>query len=444
MATFRIFKDSADTSEFEVWLTDGLLQFVVNGEIRHDIDSVEDFLIAAAKVINKPNSTDDSIVESSGSIADKAVENFEEGTEVTLDTGGTNPTISLQDDDTEVRISGSGVGGSLRIDFGTGTSAQSEASQFLSFAENLLGKATTTFLEELTGVQIGDYTRTVTVSTRDDDIRQIKFTSTGETKDLSWADIYIEDLAAQYGGTKIQDGNVNDLSYNAGQLKFVTGDPTNVDLGSSGVGGKEVYDFSNSTDAQNFFDAMKAAFGTGSDRGDVINAAMEIIAAGLGGTQTKNGNVAVSYEARQIGLVGDKTVVDLGSQGVGGKEQYQFADQKTAQEYIDLVRDAVGVAASEGSLVEEFVYKVSGGAGISGSPTFVSKDAFVEFIGDEFGGTLKKDGAVSESFDGGAKTIAGGTCVKLGPSGVGGTEMWDFDSEATANAFIATLDHVFG
>lgn len=104
----------------------------------------------------------------------------------------------------------------------------------------------------------------------------------------------------------------------------------------------------------------------------------------------------------------------------------------------------MGVEGREGKLVDEFVYKVSGGAGISGSPTFVGKDEFVEYIGSEFGGDLRRDGAVSESFDGSARAINGGSDVKLGPSGVGGTEIWKFESADVASAFIATLDDVFG
>ena len=202
--------------------------------------------------------------------------------------------------------------------------------------------------------------------------------------------------------------------------------------------------FDDEATATSFLNAVKADFGSLANRGVIINAAMEIIAEDLGGTKLRDGNVSVNYEARQIRLAGaDNDIVDLGNHGVGGKEQYQFADQKTAQKFIDLVRDAVGVEAREGALVDEFVFKVSGGAGISGSPTFVGKDAFVEYIAEEFGGTMLRNGSVSESFDGGATKVGDGTDVKLGPRGVGGTELWDFADTATADAFIATLNDVF-
>ncbi|MFC3614971.1 hypothetical protein ACFORG_14465 [Lutimaribacter marinistellae] len=447
MATYKIFDriettpGSSKETSFQVWVTDGLLQFVIDGEIRHDIDSVEDFLIETAKILNKNNNEDGSIVESVGSISDNALENYEGGKGPVLDSNGTNPSISLQDDGTEVKIANGGVGGSFRVDFGTGAQAEAEAGAFNAFAQDLLGKATVTQQEVLTGIQIGDYSRTVTVSTRDDDVRQIKFKSTGDAKDLSWADIYIDDLAEQFGGWKLGNGNVSDLGYTANQINIR--DDVKVSLGAQGVGGSELFEFADNATAQAFLDTVKADF-TG-DRRAIINEAIEIIADGLGGTQIKNGNVSTSYKANQIKLIGaDKDIVDLGSQGVGGKERYEFDDQATAQQFIDQVRDAVGVEAREGSLVDEFVYKVSGGAGISGSPTFVGKDDFVAFIAEEFGGDMKKNGSVSESFAGGGRIVGDGTDVQLGPKGVGGKEIWDFEDAATANAFIGTLDDIFG
>lgn len=449
MATYKIFESMVGTGSnkdlYEVWLTDGQLQFVVDGTVRHDIGSVTDFLISAAKKINTGND-DDTIVKSSGNVADKAVENFEGGDGVALDDKtGTNPSISIQGDGTEVKISGGGVGGSLRIDFGNpGSKTTTEVNAFVAFADDLLGKTGITEVDTLTGVQISDYTRTVTVSTRDDDVHQIKFKSTGDSKDLGWADIYLEELALEFGGEKTKDGNVSDLSYSANQLKIVGDDLNVVDLGSQGVGGKEQYTFANDGDAQSFFDAVKEDFGPGSDRGAIINSAIESIAAELGGTQTRNGNVAEDYSAKQIRLTGsEKNIVDLGSHKVGGKETYEFEDQATAQKFIDKVRDAVGVEGHEGPLVQEYVYQVSGGAGISGSPRFVSKDAFIEYIGEEFGGSLKRDGGVSESYDGSAKLVGDDTDVQLGPRGVGGKEIWDFADQATAEAFKATLDDIF-
>ena len=444
MASYRIFEHLIDGKSFEVWLTDGLLQYVVDGEIRHDITSVEQFLIEAAKLINKPNGADDTIVESTGSIDDDALENYDGGSDVALDTNGKNPTIALQDDGTEVKISGSGVGGSLRIDFGTGTGAQDEAADFFAFADDLLGKATTTVVDTKAGVQIGDFARTVTVSTRDDDIQAIKFKFTGDTRDLSWADIFVEHLADLSGGDQIKNGNVNDLTYNASQLNFANLDGTIVHLGSQGVGGNERYEFATKADAQKFYDDVMASFGPGSDRGDVVNKAVELIADSLGGEQLKNGNVSEYYEARQIKLVGaEKNIVDLGSHRVGGKERYEFDDQETAQKFIDLVRDAFGVEAMDGKLIDENIFKISGGAGIGGSPTFVGNDDFVAFVAEEFGGEMMRNGSVSESFKGGGSIIGDGTQVKLGPSGVGGKEIWDFDSADDANAFLATLDYMF-
>lgn len=445
MATLSIFNHSIvsgnNAVNFEVWVTDGLLQFVVDGVIRHDISSVTEFLTEAAKQINKPNSTDDIIVEKSGSISDNAVENFENGS-VTLDTGGTNPSITLQDDMTAVNIGGSGVGGSFRVDFGTGLNAQAEAATFLEFADDLLGKTEINELEVVSGVQIGDFSRSVTISERVDDIRQIKFKSSNDVRDKSWADIVIDDLGEVDGGTRTSNGNVSESSFSASQMNV---DGLEVNLGSQGVGGKEVWVFDTEDEAQDFANAVLESFGAGSDRRATLNEAIELIAEDLGGTQTHNGNVSTSYRASQIKLIGeDNEIVDLGSHGVGGRERYAFENRETAQQFIDEVRDAVGVEAREGKLVDEFVFKVSGGAGINGSPTFVGQDDFIEFIGAEFDGVRVRDGAVSESFDGSSKIVGDGTDVQLGPRGVGGKEVWDFDTAEDAQAFRTTLDDIFG
>ncbi len=441
MATYQIFEHEIGSKTFAVWITDGLPQYVINGEIQHDIASISDFLIEAAKTINSGDDSNPGNLSYSGAnISNNGLENFQSGA-VAFDSGGTNPSITLNDGDTAVKIGGSGVGGTFKVDFGTGADAVSEAASFKEFADDLLGKATATEIDELTGVQIGDFLRTVTVSTRDDDVEKISFKSTGDSRDLSWADSYIEFLAGENGGTQAKNGNVSENNYTANQLHIEV-DGTTVDLGSNGVGGKETYSFDNSGDAQNFFDEVKAAY-TG-DRREIINDAIESIATELGGAQIKNGNVSTSYAAKQIKLTGsDKSIVDLGSHGVGGKETYDFDDQATAQKFIDSVRDALGLEGQTGKLVGEHIYKVSGGAGISGSPTFVGKDAFVQFIASEFGGTQSKNGAVGEGFSGGGKKIGDGSSVQLGPSGVGGKEVWEFDSEETADAFLATLDDVF-
>lgn len=439
MSTFSIFKHLVGSSTFEVWLTGGVAQFVVNGTIRHDISSVTEFLVAAAKLINKPDNTDDMIVEQTGTISVDALENVQGGV-LALDTNGTNPGIALQDDGTEVRIHGGGVSGALRVDFGTGGQAQGEAAKFLAFAQDLLGPTTTTLIGTETGVQIGAYTRTVTISTRDDDIREIKFGSTGDKRDVKWADIVVDDLAAQFGGTKLSDGKVDEVNYKAVQLGFET--PTIVRMGFNGVSGTEKFEFANADDATAFRDAILATFGPGSDRVAVINRAIEVLAENLDGVQLSDGVVSLAYKAAQISRTGAE--VHLGFNGVGGTEKWKFEDADDAQMFLDQVRDAMGLEGGEGKLVDEFVFKVSGGAGISGSPTFVGKDAFVHYIATEFGGVQLKNGSVSESFDGAVSYLADDSQVKLGPRNVGGTEIWDFADAATAQAFAATLDQIFG
>ncbi|MBO9447223.1 hypothetical protein [Ruegeria sp. R14_0] len=448
MATTEIFEREINGKLYKVWVTDGFIQYVIDGEIRHDIENVSQFLAEAAKAINKPNAQDDTVVESNGTISDNALENFQNG-QVAYDTGGTSPSINLQDDGTEVKIGGSGVGGSFRVDFGTGANAQAEAAEFKEFAEDLLGKATATELEQVSGVQIGDYLRTITVSQRDDDIQKIKFKPTGEKKDLKWADAFVDQLGEQFGGTKTKDGNVGEGSttLNPAQVK-ISVDGLSVDLGSQGVGGKEVWAFTDPQDAIDFRDAVLEALGPGGDRSGILDEVIENLAMDMGGDILKDGKVSQNYTASQIKLIGaDKNIVDLGSKGVGGKERYEFEDQAAALKFIDAVRDLVGVEAHEGPIQDEFIYKVSGGAGISGSPTFVGKDAFIEFIGDEFDGTLKKDGAVSESYSGGArvtKVNEDGAEVTLGPKGVGGKEVWHFEDSEDAFAFVETVNDFFG
>ncbi|MEM6358254.1 MAG: hypothetical protein AAF844_21555 [Pseudomonadota bacterium] len=300
-------------------------------------------------------------------------------------------------------------------------------------------------MDTIANVQIGDSSRTVTVSTRDDDIQQIKFKSTGDVRDQGFADTFIDELGFGLKGERISNGNVSETGYTANQLNIDNDNPLQVNLGPEGVGGTERWVFGSEADALEFFNAVDAAFSPGGDRGAIINSAIEDIAYSLGGTQTRDGNVSANYEARQIKLFGeDLNFVTLGSHRVGGKETYEFDDQETAQKFIDLVRDAVGVEAQDGKLVDEFIYQVSGGAGIGGSPTFVGKDDFIDFIAEEFGGVQTRDGAVSESFSGGGRIIGDGTEVQLGPRGVGGREVWDFAEADDAVAFIATLDDLFG
>jgi hypothetical protein len=330
--------------------------------------------------------------------------------------------------------------------------AEEEAVEFLAFAEDLLGKATATGLEVKTGIQIGDFTRGVTISERDDDIRQVKFGQSKDQRDKSVTDRVVEDLAAELGGVRLTDGNVSE-SYTANQLRFGKTDDTVVNLGSQGVGGSEAWDFATEADAQSFFDAIKTTFQPSADRRDFVDAVIESLAEDLGATQVRDGKVSWSYEARQIKLIDteDGYLVDLGNHKVGGKERYDFgAELDDALTFIDQVRDAVGVGAKVGGIVDEFTFKVSGGAGISGSPTFVGKDDFVEFIGGEFGGTQTRDGRVSESFGGGGRLqeIGGDTLdpdyqVVLGPRGVGGKEVWVFDTELAATGFLATMDDLF-
>lgn len=236
---------------------------------------------------------------------------------------------------------------------------------------------------------------------------------------------------------------MSDTGFKAAQM-HIESDGLTVDLGNQGVGGKEQWKFATAQDATDFFDAVKADFGSLSDRGAMVNAAVETIAEDLGGMQIRNGNISTKYEARQIKLMGeDLNIVDMGNHRVGGKERYEFADQATAQKFIDEIRDAFGVEAKAGKLVDEFIFQVSGGAGISGSQTFVSKDDFVTYIAEEFDGDQVRNGKVSEGFSGGGRLVGDGTDVQLGPKGVGGKEIWDFDDAATAQAFLDTLSDVF-
>lgn len=445
MATYQIFEhtlfrnneEGNDPITFAVWVADGQLQYVIDGEIQHDIEDVNDFLIAAAEYINKGD--DDNVGNLSfsggGTISDDSLENYDSAGGVVLDRNGSAPTISLQDDATAVKFSGSEIGGSFTVDFGSNDRAVDEAAAFQAFADDLLGKTETIKLDTISANISG--LQTVKISQRVDDIKKVQFKDSGDARDDSWADAFIDQLGDSLGGTKTNNGNVSESGYTANQLN-ISDDGLSVNLGSSGVGGKEVWAFDDPAVAQEFFDDIKAAFQDG-DRRDIINSAIEGIAADLGGTQTKNGNVSTNYEARQIKLFGDDlSNVDLGSHRVGGKETYAFADQDTAQKFIDTVRDLLGVEGTAKKIVDEFIFDVSG-LGVSGTETFLGKDAFIEYLGaDIYGGTLTRDGAVSESFNGASSQTD--NVVKLGPSGVGGKEIWTFETDEDATAFAAALD----
>ncbi len=447
MSTYQIFQhdvlinqnNNGTTQEFAVWLTGGCLQFVIDGEIQHDITSINDFLTAAAKAINKGNDDNVGNLDFSGGglIAVNSLEHFDGSDGPVFDSNGGAPFISSQDNGTAVKFSGSNIGGSLTVDFGTGANAEAEAAQFKSFAEDLLGKAEAVQIASIFG-NIGGFNRTVKISERVDDIQKVQFKDTRDAADDKWADAFVDFLGAKFGGDKTSNGNVSEKNYTASQLNFI--DATTVDLGSNGVGGKERWSFDTAEDATAFHDEIEAAFQSG-DRREIINSAIEDLAESFGGVQTKNGNVSTQYEARQIKVTGaDDSSVDLGSHRVGGKEVYDFADKATALEFVDAVRDLVGVEGHAKKLVDEFVFNVTG-QGI-GSEIFVGKDDFVEWLGGEFGGTLTRDGAVSEGFDGSSRSGTSGDdfTVTLGPRGVGGKEVWAFEEEADALAFAAALD----
>ncbi len=447
MATFQIFShevltnqnNQGKTQEFAVWLTDGHLQFVIDGQIQHDITTVNEFLIAAAEAINKGNDENEGNLKFSGSgvINENSVENFDGSDKPVFDSNGGSPFISSQDANTAVRFSGSNISGNFTVDFGTGDTAEAEASQFKSFAEDLLGKAEATQIANISG-NIGGFNRTVKISQREDDIRQVKFKDSRDVADEDWADRFIDALGEEFGGTRTSNGNVSEKNYTASQLS-IGSDPLIVNLGPNGVGGTERWQFSTEGDAEDFFNAVKGAFQDG-DRRVIINSAIEDLAEELGGVQTKNGNVSTNYEARQIKLAGDGTSVNLGSHGVGGKETYKFDDKATALEFIDGVRDLVGVNGKATKLVDEFIFTVTGQN--IGSETFVGKDEFVEWLGVEFGGTMTRDGSVSESFDGSSRagTSSDGFTVTLGPRGVGGKEVWTFAEENDALEFASALE----
>ncbi|WP_143535009.1 hypothetical protein [Roseivivax jejudonensis] len=411
-----------------VRVTDGLVQYVIDGDVRHDITSVSGFLTAAAQTL------DAGVAISSGNVSTNALENYEGGNGPVYDAFGTNPSISSDDGANRVSIGGSGVGGSYRADFDN----MADQDAFEGFANDLLGRATASLISTQVGVQFGDFKFKVETSERDDDITQVKFslTETGNIKN-GWADKYVELIAADFGGTLTGNGNVSETNFTANQASR-TG--TEVNLGSSGVGGKETWDFASEADAIGFLAAVKDAFAT--NAGSRLDDFIEKFADASGGTQIRDGNVSNSYEARQIKVTGpDKSIVDLGSHKVGGKEQFEFGSQADAQQFIDELRDHLGITAQDGKVVDEFIFKVSGTAGISGSETLVGVDEFVEFAGERWGGTQTRDGSVSENFDGSVQFLSD-TEVKLGPRGVGGQERWEFDTAEDAQGFAETLDTI--
>jgi hypothetical protein len=432
MKTFSIFSHDINGKTFEVMVTNGIPQYLINGQIQHGIQSVTDFLIAAANVINAGD--DKGIVKKRGDVSDNALENS--GTDQ-------NPTIVYSDGATNVKITNSGVGGHLEMDFGAGQKAQDEADKFYEFANDLLGTSQFDTIKTI-DVKIGGLSKTVTVEQRQDDVTKVKFKATGDKK---WADAYIDNLGNSFGGTKVKDGDVSETSFKAHQTKILQ-DGVSVDLGPHGVTGTERWTFETADDAESFYNAVKDTFSAGIDRSGYLDQVIEDLAEGLGGDQIRDGQVSMNYNADQIKFyetTDATTVVHLGSRGVGGREEYKFEDQAKALEFLDEVRDLVGVEASRGPVVDEFIYSTNGqGADIR---NVIGKDDFLEWIGEQFGGQLAKDGNVSESYTGASELVnlgSEGAEVQLSRSGVSGREIWEFDDVTDAVNFQETLDYIFG
>ncbi|MEM9168429.1 MAG: cellulose binding domain-containing protein [Pseudomonadota bacterium] len=246
---YRIFQHTIGNEFFEVKLIDGALSFRKDGAPIAE-QSLNAFLAEAVASVGGS-------VTRNGTISADALEHFG---------SNTNPSIRQQDADDTVTIGGSGVGGSYRAAFGDDPAADA----FEAFANDLLGSdpARTEIFSFNGGTNGG--ANTIRIFANEEIIALNGLVSNGfRTPDsffFEWSgqgapgrpntnnlDIFIEEMGALFDGVQEKDGKVNGFG-NQNQARLAGPDLDKVDLGSRGVGGKELWDFDDQNDAQNFLD----------------------------------------------------------------------------------------------------------------------------------------------------------------------------------------------
>ncbi len=185
--------------------------------------------------------------------------------EGTLEHFGSNQNPSIrQNNADDVIISGSGVGGQYKASFDN----DADADSFQAFADDLLGKdPTTTKIFDFNGIT-NSGANTIRIFSNDEIIALNQDLSNGfgtvDSLHFTWSgadtpgkqtttnlDIFIEEMGILFDGTQLQDGEIIGFG-SQDQAQLIGNDLNQVDLGSNGIDGTEIWEFNNQQEAQNF------------------------------------------------------------------------------------------------------------------------------------------------------------------------------------------------
>jgi hypothetical protein len=186
----------------------------------------------------------------------------------------TNPSINLNGN--EVTIGGAGVGGSFRAAFDNTESAN----EFKAFADDLLGSdPSTSKIFEFDGLTNGGVNR-IDIHLNDEIVElnrnELGYSGglrTVDSLEFKWSgagvqgiqttnnlDVFIEEMGSLFSGNQIRDGRVDGFG-TQNQAKLIGDELDRVTLGSRGVGGSEIWEFSNQSEAQNFLNFFRGVVG---------------------------------------------------------------------------------------------------------------------------------------------------------------------------------------
>lgn len=257
---YTIFSQEINGKSFVVNLIDGDPTYIIdNNEISNP--SPNSFVTAAVAELGGS-------VARNGTINEGGLEHFG---------NNRNPSVRQRDANDDVIISGSGVGGQYRANFDNDAAADA----FEEFADDLLGRdpAKTKIFEYRSGTNGGANRIQVFVN---DEITGLNSEvkqglATPDSLEFRWSgagaqgrptvnnqDEFWEAMGPLFDGIQIRDGQVTGFG-NQNQARLVGDELNRVDFGSSGIGGKEVWEFDGQKAAQNFlnlFEGVVEAIGT--------------------------------------------------------------------------------------------------------------------------------------------------------------------------------------
>ena len=221
---------------------------------RPKFDDFDDFLEVAAGVF-------DGVIESSGNINDQRLPD------------GDGPNGLRVNANDEVIISGSGIGGSYRIQFG-GTH---EAENFLDFVERMFDEidANDAVATNPTDFRFDALTGTTDARLFFDDVNdEFGFTTDGGATQVRFDTLeeFVEGVASSiFGGNQLRDGNFNAERIADGQIpnqvRVTRGD--RVIIGGRSVGGRFEFGFADSATANFFAEAVGDLFGNIQETGAI-------------------------------------------------------------------------------------------------------------------------------------------------------------------------------